>query len=236
MISKVSQYFSDMNIKEIVIFGAGRGSRDVLQLIEQINKEAIVWKIVGFVDTDLELGKKIIDNIPVYKIADDIGVSPENLYGVTGIQAPKIRRAVVENEIVKNGLKLATLIHPDIDIPNDAIFGKGCVIFPGVIIAKGVTLGQSVLVNYNTLLGIDLVIGNYSFIGPSVVITASCSIGKESVVGAGCLFVPGVSVGDGCMIGLGTRLIGHVGDSLHVFDFPKKITRENNMKNQKVSW
>lgn len=225
-----------MNIKKIIIFGAGRGSRDVLQLIEQINKVKVMWKVVGFVDTKLDGTQNMVDSVPVYSSVNDIIDSAEQLYGITGVQDPKIRRKIIKNEIIKNGVELATLIHPDVDIPYDTILGAGCVIFPGVIVAKGVKLGQSVIVNYNTLLGIDLVIGDYSFIGPSVVITASCSIGKGSVVGAGCLFVPGVSVGSDCMIGLGTRLIGDIGDSLHVFDFPKKIIRENNLKNQRVSW
>jgi len=223
-------------VKKILIFGAGRGSRDVLQLIEQINSKTMIWKVIAFIDTDDSLKNKKVDGIPVYKTVSSIVGIDNDIYGITGIQVPKIRKKIIELEIEGNNLKLATLIHPSIDVPIDADIGDGSVLFPGVIMAKNVTLGKSVLVNYNTLLGIDLIVGEYAFIGPSVIITASCSIGNETTIGAGCMFVPGVAVGDKCMIGFGTKLIGNIDNSRNIFDLPRKISSEIIERPQRVSW
>ena len=179
---------------------------------------------------------KKVDGIPVYKTVSSIVGIDNDIYGITGIQVPKIRKKIIELEIEGNNLKLATLIHPSIDVPIDADIGDGSVLFPGVIMAKNVTLGKSVLVNYNTLLGIDLIVGEYAFIGPSVIITASCSIGNETTIGAGCMFVPGVAVGDKCMIGFGTKLIGNIDNSRNIFDLPRKISSEIIERPQRVSW
>ena len=48
-------------MKKILIFGAGRGSRDVLQLIEQINSKTMIWKVIAFIDTDDSLKNKKVD-------------------------------------------------------------------------------------------------------------------------------------------------------------------------------
>ena len=225
-----------MNMKKIIIFGAGRGGRDVLQLIEQINMQSLTWSVLGFIDKNPLLIGSMVDGIRVYNSLSGISEDFEGTYAITGIQSPDLRKKIIEVEIENNGLKLARLIHPSINVSEDCVIAEGCVIFPGVFIAKNVSLGKSVLVNYNSLLGIDLVIGDFSFVGPSVTITASCSIGNSSTIGAGCLFVPGVKVGNNCMIGLGTKLIDSVEDSQNVFDFPRKITRDMDGREKKVSW
>jgi sugar O-acyltransferase (sialic acid O-acetyltransferase NeuD family) len=222
-------------MKKIIIFGAGRASRDILQLIEQINKTTITWKVLAFVDPDPQLKNQIVDGVPVFETITP-ELAKQASYGITGVQIPNIREKIIGAEIEANLLKLATLIHPAIDVPDDAHIADGCVLFPGVFVAKNVTLGKAVLVNYNTLLGIDLTVGKYSFIGPAVTITASCSIGENCTIGAGSLFVPGVSVGNNCMIGLGTKLITSIEDSQNVFDLPRKFSREMDHRPQRVSW
>jgi sugar O-acyltransferase (sialic acid O-acetyltransferase NeuD family) len=221
-------------LKQIIIFGAGRGSRDVLQLIRQINARRTTWDILGFIDPDDRLQGKTIDGYPVID-KKKIFQAKEIIYGVTGIQLPYLRKQIVELEIEGQGFQLASLIHPGVDVPDDMTIGKGCVIYPGVIIASNVRLGKSVLVNYQSLLGIDLVVGDYSFIGPHVNITASCSIGRESVIGASAVFVPGVSVGDRSVIGLGTKLLAHVGNDQSVMDLPQKLTKNIVKKTTRVS-
>ena len=221
-------------MKQIYIFGAGRGSRDVLQLIRQINARQATWDVLGFIDPEDQLKGKTVDGCPVI---DKKNILPgiEEIYGVTGIQLPYLRRKIVEREIEGQGFHLASLIHPGVDVPDDMVIGQGCVIYPGIIIASNVRLGKSVLVNYQSLLGIDLVVGDYSFIGPHVNITASCSIGRESVIGASAVFVPGASVGDRSVIGLGTKLLAHVGDDQSAMDLPQKLTKNIIKKTTRVS-
>lgn len=222
-------------MKNILLFGAGRASRDILQLIEQINKTTITWKLLAFIDPDPQLKNQTVDGVPVFETVTS-ELAERASYGITGVQIPNIRQKIIEAEIEANQLKLATLVHPTIDVPDDAHITEGCVLFPGVFVAKNVTLGKAVLVNYNSLLGIDLTVGDYSFIGPAVTITASCSIGENTTIGAGSLFVPGVSVGSHCMIGLGTKIIASIDDSQNVFDLPRKISREMDNRPQRVSW
>lgn len=222
-------------IKKIIIFGAGRGSRDVLQLIRQINAKSSAWEVLGFVDADPKLKGKLVDGCVV--LGDSYAVpSQETIYGVTGVQIPQLRRKITENEIESRGLRLTNLVHPTIELPPDLQMEDGCIIYPGVIIASNVKLGKAVIVNYNTLLGIDLQVGDYTFIGPGVNITASCSIGRECIIGTGAIFMPGVSVGNESIIGLGTKLFISVGDKKSVTDLPRKIMKDINEAPKKVSW
>lgn len=221
-------------MKKILIFGAGRGSRDTLQLIRQINDKLRSWDVLGFIDPEEQLKGKIIDGCPVLG-SEFKSSSGEKIYGITGVQIPRIRKKIIEFEIESKGFEPGILVHPSVTIPDDLNIKYGCIIYPGVIIASNVSVGKGVIVNYHTLLGIDLTVGDYSFIGPSVTITASCSVGRECIIGAGSVFMPGVSVGNSSIVGLGTKLFSSVGDAKSVTDLPRKILKDKALGNSRVS-
>ena len=84
-------------IKKIYIFSAGATGQDILQIIHNINKKKLIWKVMGFVDKNNELIGKKINGIKVYK-HQELPVS-NNYYAICGNGNPKIRKKIVDNEI-----------------------------------------------------------------------------------------------------------------------------------------
>jgi len=210
--------------KNIFIFGAGPGGRDLLRLIEDINAKLPTWKVLGYVDIDPELIGKKIDGYLVHK-SEDLPVS-KDYYGICGVMDSALRRKVVTTEIETKGYMLPTLIHPTTVKSNDFIADPGSIIFSNVHISYDVKIGKCVLVSFNTDLGHELRVGEYTSIMPSATIGGNCSIGQNCLIGSGVIFYQGVKVGKESIIGIGTTIIKDVPDNTSVADFPRKIIRK----------
>lgn len=209
--------------KKIFIFTAGSGGRDLLRLIEDINAELPTWEVLGYVDDAPELIGQKIDGYLVYK-PDSLPVSGD-YYGICGAGNPKLRKKIVNANIITKGYLLPTLIHPTVVKSNDFIAGSGSVIFPYVHISYNVKIGKCVWVNPNCELGHDLSVGDYTSIMPSSTINGKCSIGEDCMIGSSSIFYQGVNVGKECVIGMGTILLKDVPDKTSVIDYPRKVIR-----------
>lgn len=209
---------------KILLFGAGVGSREVLRIIQALNKETPTWDVLGFVDGDASKIGKDIDEYPVYGL--DYNVTSKDVYAVCGIMEPKLRRKVVENEIESRGFKLASIIHPSVFQPEDFCAGPGSIVYAGVNISFNVKLGKSAFVFFNVLLGHNLSAGDYVTICPSATIDGGCTIGAECFISAGVTLHPTISVGKESIVGIGTTLIRSIGDRKSVVSLSREIVRE----------
>ena len=57
-------------MNEIVIVGAGAFGREVVWLIERINKVNNQWKIKGFIDDNIAIGTKVENYSVIGKVSD----------------------------------------------------------------------------------------------------------------------------------------------------------------------
>jgi len=210
---------------KIFIFGAGLVVKDICLIIDKINNIKPTWTILGFVDNDPNLSGKKLLGLPIVKFSEL--TDSKELYGICGIMNPKLKEKIVNDEILNKGYKLATIIHPDIDCPEDTKIGHGAIIFSGVKISCSVEIGSCVWLDKNVLLGHSTEIGDYSSIMPSAVISGMCKLGSGCTVGSGAILHQNINIGDDSLIGLGTTVIKNVPEKTNVTDFPRKIIREN---------
>jgi len=211
-------------MKQIYIFSAGPGGRDVLRLIEDINDVSPTWEVMGFVENEVELIGTVIDDLNVFSL-NEVPKSSD-FYGICGVQDPYLRRRIVYNEISPKGYNLAALVHPNIVKAKDFTRREGTVIFSSVNISYNVNVGKCVLVSFNTLIGHDGEIGDFSSILSTAVINGECRVGKNSIIGSASVIHPNVHIGDDCVVGMGTSLFNDIVDGKSVVDLPKKLIRD----------
>lgn len=212
-------------MKKIILFGAGEGTVEILKIIiEDINKSSKVWDVVGFIDKDNSKKDELFCGYPILgnKYEGDI----KDLYGICGVLDNKLRKIIINEEILSNNIKLASLIHPSSTIHGSFKYGQGTVIYPNVNISYNVKIGIGSIVNYNSLLGHDFVAGDYVFIGPSVTFPGRCEIGNYCLIGAGSTFIPGTIVGENTLIGAGTTIFSNVKSNISITDMSRKIIRK----------
>ncbi len=211
-------------MNKLLFFSAGRGSKEVLKVIvESINKIEPTWEVLGFVDAEYKKGMKSYCNYPVFNPTSL--KKDEDIYGICVVKDNTLRKKITENEIIENGFKLATLIHPSVCNPSDFNYGLGSIVYPSVKISHNVKIGKGVIVNYNSILGHDLIIKDYSFIGPSVTFTGQCKVGEFCQIGAGATFMEGVIVDSGSVVGLGSSIFSNVKKDTSVVDLPRKLVK-----------
>ena len=165
--------------KKIVIFGAGSGGKEILNLIRECNQRKDQYEIIGFVDEKIYKRNLKINNIPVIKLRDL--KKQETIYGVSGVLDSVLREKIYNNEIKKNGVLTLSIIHPSVIVPDDTSIGKGCIIYSNTHISYNIKLGKGVIIAFNCDLGHDLKVGNYSSLMPGTIVNGNCKIGKKSL-------------------------------------------------------
>ncbi len=192
-------------MKKIAIIGSGGLGREILGIIESINRQKETWHFVGFYDDNLS--NKIVNGFPVIDKIESLNLIEEELNIVIGIGNPKIRELIF-NKINNSKIVFPTLIHPSVVMySEDTInIGKGVVIGANCVLTVNVEVGNQVYINTASVLSHDASIGDFSVLMPTVSISAGAEIGKSVYIGNGVKIDQPISIEDYSHIKSGTVL------------------------------
>ena len=207
-------------MQDIIIVGASGFGRELLSVIELINRKEPTWNILGFIDDNLNAldGFKIPYRV-IGTIRDWQPKSSE-MYALA-IAAPTTKERVVP-ALKAKGAKFATIIAPTSTVGDRTKIGEGVVMFGDVGISVDVTIGNFVFFNALDGVGHDTVIGDYCTFGPKVCISGGTKMGKCVNVGALASTHPGVEVGDYATIGMNSCVIRRVKPETTVIGVPAR--------------
>ena len=192
-------------MQDLIIVGASGFGREILNLIEDINKVEPTWNILGFIDDNLNALDGFVLKYRVLGKIQDWQPTGKEQY-VLAIAAPKAKEKVVPLLKAK-GAKFATIIPPTSYVGARSKIGEGVVMFGEVGISVDVTIGNFVFFNALDGIGHDTVIGDYCTFGPKVCISGGTKIGKCVNVGALASTFPGIEVGDYATIGMNSAVL-----------------------------
>ena len=193
-------------MKNIVIIGAGDLGREVVWLIEDINKIKPTYLVLGFLD---DYKYKDGGEFYGYKVIGDIGslerISKEMpLYAVIAIQDGEARRRIVEEHPDFDSWE--TIIHPSAIIASTSPVGKGSVIFPHVTVSVNTRIDDFVLLYIHAVVCNDCNIGKYTSVMFGTMIAERVEVGKVCNLGAGCIIGPHLKLEDYKKVDFGTTL------------------------------
>lgn len=203
-------------MKDLIIVGAGRGGREVLQFIKDINRIEHRWNIKGFIDdTPDPLGNVECDYGIIGTIKD--WVPSENEVFVCGIANPK-GKEIVTKHLKNKGAKFETIIAPTAYISDFVTIGEGCYITGSI--GPNVVLGDFVSV-MGSMIGQESIIGDYSTTTGYVNI-ASATLGKRVFVGSNAVILTGKTIGDDAFVCVGSIVFNNVKAGTKVMGYPAK--------------
>ena len=193
-------------MKNIVIIGAGDLGREVVWLIEDINKIKPTYLVLGFLD-DYKYkdggefyGYKVIGDIgALEKIAKETPVS-----AVIAIQDGDARRRIVEEHPDFDSWE--TIIHPTAVIASTSPVGKGSVIFPHVTVSVNTKIDDFVLLYIHAVICNDCNISKYVSVMFGTMIGERVDVGKACNLSAGCIIGPHLKLEDNKNVDFGTTL------------------------------
>lgn len=214
-------------MKDLAIFGVGGFGREVLTLINDINKKENEWNIIGFFDDAYKKGE-IINGIPILGSTDDLNSWKKEIYIVIAIGDPKIKHKVT-NKINNSNVKFPTVIHPTVIIGDtDYVkIGKGCIICAGNIITTNIEIKDFVILNLSCTVGHDTIIGNYASFMPTCNISGEVLINDSVYCGTGVKIINQVEIGENSIIGAGAVVTSSQPDNCTIVGVPAKVIKIN---------
>lgn len=200
-------------MKELVILGAGDLGKEVIWLIEDINRVSPKYTILGLLDDDRN---KYGTQIHGYQVMGDINrltyiSRTRTVYAVIAIEDGSIRNKIVNQ--VRGFKKWETLIHPSAVISDMSTVGEGSIIFANVTVSVDTSIGKHCLCYLSSTIGNDCEIGDYVSVMSKVTISEHVKVGNQSYLSASSIMFPNREIGEAVKIGVGAVVSKNMKDS-----------------------
>lgn len=195
-------------MKDIAIFGVGGFGREVLTLINDINKVEPTWNVIGFFDDGYEKGYEV-HGLKVLGGTKELSEWKKTLALTIAIGTPRIKRAILKNIGDNSAIEYPTLIHPTVIIGDkDCVkIGKGCILCAYTVITCDIELGDFVILNLACTLGHDTIVKDYCAFMPTCNISGECVIEEGVYCGTGVKIINQTSIGADTIVGAGAVVV-----------------------------
>ncbi|MBC8152747.1 MAG: acetyltransferase [Bacteroidetes bacterium] len=190
-------------MKNIAIYGAGGLGREMLLLIQQINRVLPTWTVAGFFDDGVPAGT-MINGFSVLGNLKTLNQWPDALAVILAIGKPGVKQAVVE-QIINPTVWYPILIHPSVAVADEnvTVIGEGSILSAGTILTTNITMGRHVFVNLKCTIGHDVVLSDFCALMPGVSVSGEVGLGEGVYVGTGAILLNRITIGANTIIGAG---------------------------------
>ncbi|EPS2708240.1 NeuD/PglB/VioB family sugar acetyltransferase [Cronobacter turicensis] len=201
------------------IYGAGGLGREVLMLARTINQCTSRWSEIFFIDD-------VTDAQEVYGAAVvRFDARPAECEVTIAIGEPALRQRLAQK--LSGVAPLATLIHPNVDVPSQSEIRPGAILCDGALISCGVTIGENVLIQPRACVGHDCTIGAYSVVSSLVALAGHCEVGERVFIGMNSCVKEQTRIGDDAIVGMGSAVFNDVAGATIVLGNPARAMRQN---------
>lgn len=188
--------FSGREANVVIAGASGHG-----KVLADIAKYSGYQKVI-LLDDDLTLKQK---GITAGNIAQAVEMKGE--YEAVVAIGNATTRKIIQEKYEREGVKLATIIHPNAYLAENVKVGIGSVIMAGAVVQPGCTLGKGVIVNTSSSIDHDCKIGNYCHISVGSHIAGTVCIGDNTWIGAGATVSNNITICNDVMIGAGAVVV-----------------------------
>ena len=207
----------------IVILGAGGFGREVLDVVDAMNRSgAANWEFVGFVDDgqpDAELLARLgVEHLGGREVLSSVPAGSSFVVAIADHGA----RASLVDESVRAGLSPATLVHPSVSVGRDLKIGAGSVVCAGARLTTNIRIGHHCFINLNATIGHDVRMSDFVTINPQVGVSGAVSIGRGAMIGTQAAILQGLTIGEEAVVGGGAVVVKDVPAGVTVAGVPAK--------------
>ena len=215
-------------MKDIAIFGVGGFGREVLTLIQAINKVEHIWNVIGFYDDGYEVGYES-HGLKVLGGTKELSELKTPLALTIAIGTPRIKRAILKKIGDNDIIEYPTLMHPTALIGDkDYVkIGKGCIFCANTIITCDIEIGDFVILNLACTLGHDTVVKDYCAFMPTCNISGECVIEEGVYCGTGVKIINKASIGTETIVGAGAVVVKPLPAKCTAVGAPAKVIKFN---------
>jgi len=197
-----------IQLTPLVIIGAGGFGREVLDLVRDINRAALTFDFLGFLD-DGEVNAQLLQRLGAPLLGPSSRLADLAASYVIGIGTAEPRRRI-DALARSSGRTAATLSHPSATIGSDVQIGEGAVVAAGVRLTTPIVVGRHAHVNLNCTIGHDAIVEDFATLYAGGHLGGGCVIEEGATLGTGCVILPNVRVGHGAVVGAGATVVRDV--------------------------
>ena len=192
-------------MKEIFIIGSGGFSKQVIELVEEINQNTSKYDLIGLIDDNQNLiGKEILG----YKVLGNMDYlmkysKKQKVYGVVAIANGEARLGIVNKLSYVNWVNL---VHPNAIVSKYLNIGTGNVICAGTVINPECKIGNHCHINIGCTFGHDVEMHDFVTVMPGCNISGNVLLKKNSFLGTGAKVLQGLVIEENSVLGAGAVL------------------------------
>lgn len=210
-------------MKPIVILGAGGYAQEIAWIIDDLNAQAGVWDLLGFIDpkNPEKKGNMLYDRPILGGYENSTGL-PSDVWFACGIGRPAIRRLeCIAAE--KRGWRPTALVHPSVIVAKHVKIGAGTVIGAGAVVAPYAEIGRHCAVNLQVTIGHNSRIGDFSVLSPGVRISGHSTLEEDVFVGNNASVFAGRRVGRESTLGANSFLLTDLPPGKSALGIPARV-------------
>lgn len=194
-------------LKPLVIIGAGGLGREIAWLVEDVNKDALQWDLLGFVDDGVNVST--VEGYPVLGNVDSLFHMELLPWVIVAIANAEFRKKIV-TRIQQQSVPLATLIHPSVQISRFVNIGEGSIICAQAVLTTNIILGLASIINPNCFIGHDTVLNDFVSLMPGVNVAGEVTLGEGVFMGLGSSIINRKKIGEWSVIGAGATVVSDI--------------------------
>lgn len=209
-----------------VIFGAAGFAKEVLFLIERINKSECIDRRIDFfvaADHDQAIGR-FIKSIPVIAASEFFErYGNKNVNCFVAVGSPELKQKIVSELRQKICPAFPVLIDPSVcfDKSEGAVkMGEGVFICARAVLTTDITIHPFVHVNLGCTIGHDAIIGSFSTLSPGVHISGNVNIDDVVFIGTGAVVLEQITIATKAIVGAGSVVTKNLTDPVVYIGMP----------------
>ncbi|AHZ84223.1 Putative acetyltransferase EpsM [Bdellovibrio bacteriovorus] len=206
-------------MKKIVIFGCGGHAKVVVDSI----RASASHTVSAFFDNSPKQNELL--GLPVFSDLKELSaytIANQIEFAVIAIGNNTARHAL-QQEAIRLGFKMATVIHPNTSISPTARIGSGTVVMPGVVVNSDAMIEDGCILNTGSIVEHDCTVGSFAHIAPGSVLCGGVSIGEMTLVGARSVAIPLIKVGSQVILGAGSVVVRDIPNNVCAIGNPAKL-------------
>lgn len=203
-----------MNKKVLIIGGEGNGSIVACAIKHANLMGHSEWECAGFLNDNIEVGKKI-DGFEVHGKLEDVSKFLKEGYYFINV----ILRIDGQKERIKKILdlgipddRMATFVHPMAYVSPGVKLSPGVVVMPHVSIRTSTTIGKGCIILDGATIGHDNEIGDFCHIATQACVGSFLKVGFGVHIGLNATIREHLSIGDYSAVGMGSVLTKNIGE------------------------
>jgi sugar O-acyltransferase (sialic acid O-acetyltransferase NeuD family) len=211
----------------VKIYLLGAANPEAVRMIGAVRQATPGLEFAGFLDNDpLKKGSDFL-GFPVLGGVDLVPqLAGANVGFVNLITRDTVTRRETTREIVAAGGRLASFIHPSLDL-SMCTMGTGLYLQGSSAVQARVEIGDNSAFGALVHVGHETTLGQSVFIAHMASISGCCRIGDGVLVGSNATVLPRIAIGDWATIGAGAVVTKDVPDGAVVVGSPARVIRVN---------